>query len=695
MAHRALRAGFPPDSGQLDRATAVLEPARQSAPKDPRTFYAEALIAFNRGDIAVARTAVQSALSVAPNNLAGLYLSGLIDFRLGSYGAAGETLRTVLARAPNDIGVRQALAATYMRAGQATQALETLEPALQRAPDNAPLLRAAAEMYLASNNPAKAAEFYERSNALDKENVESRVRLAQAQLATGSDTARALRDLEAIVAANPSAPAADLALISAHLQRRQTDKALAAAEAFARKQPENPLAFNVEGVIYSVKRDFKAARAAFDQALKIDSKYVAAAQNLARLDLMARDIDGARKRYEQILAQDPRNEEALLALAGILVSTNAPPTEVKAAIDRAIAADPTSIRAHRALIGYFTQQRDVKSALAAAQAADAAFPGNPQLLEALGTAQQAAGENNQALETLTRAAKSQPENAMPLYRLASVQAGIKDFDGAVVTLHKAIQVQPEQSIGAWAALAGVFIAAGRVEDGIADSRKLQKQFPTRAVGFAVEGELLVSQKKLAEAATAFRESLAREPIPLLSLRLYMALAAAGKQDQATAMALRWQKEHPKDVLLRNYQGQQSVVAKDYRAAAQQFKAVLEVEPENTVALNNLAWVLNELGDPKALEFAERASELAPFAPLVMDTHGWILVQHGDAAQGLTLLRKANSIAPQDTDIQLHLAKALLKTGDRAAAKRELEKLATQTGESPARTEAQQLLTKSL
>ena len=56
----------------------------------------------------------------------------------------------------------------------------------------------------------------------------------------------------------------------------------------------------------------------------------------------------------------------------------------------------------------------------------------------------------------------------------------------------------------------------------------------------------------------------------------------------------------------------------------------------------------------------------------MDTHGWILVQHGDAARGIELLRKANSIAPQDTDIRLHLAKALLKTGDKAAAKSELE-----------------------
>jgi FimV-like protein len=79
----------------------------------------------------------------------------------------------------------------------------------------------------------------------------------------------------------------------------------------------------------------------------------------------------------------------------------------------------------------------------------------------------------------------------------------------------------------------------------------------------------------------------------------------------------------------------------------------------------------------------------------MDTHGWILVQHGDVAQGLALVRKASILAPQEPDIQLHLAKALLKSGDKAGAKTELEKLAAQTNPSAARAEAQTLLKKDL
>jgi putative PEP-CTERM system TPR-repeat lipoprotein len=342
------------------------------------------------------------------------------------------------------------------------------------------------------------------------------------------------------------------------------------------------------------------------------------------------------------------------------------------------------------LITYYAQQRDAKAALAAAQAAQTAFPENPQILEILGAAQQGAGENNQALETFTRVAKLLPQNPSPLVRVAGVQAAVKDYDGAIGSLHKAIALQPDLS-SAWLGLASVYVTAGRSSDGIVDARKLQKEYPKRAVGFGLEGAIQLGQKKPSEAAVAFREGLSREPIPLLSVLSYQALQIAGKPDQAAALAQRWQKDHPKDVQLRSYLAQQAVLAKDYPVAVQQYRAVLEAEPDNVTVLNNLAWSLNELGDPKALEYAERASILAPNVPTVADTYGWILVQRGDAKRGLDMLREASRLAPQDPEIRLHLAKALLKAGDKAAAKSELEALAVQGDASRARTEAQQML----
>ena len=106
---------------------------------------------------------------------------------------------------------------------------------------------------------------------------------------------------------------------------------------------------------------------------------------------MQRDFDGARKRYEQILAKDPHNEQALLALADLLVATNAPPAEVKAAIDRAIAANPTSVRARLALDQLSTRNSATRRRRSPRRRPrTAAIPGQSAVLEALGVAQQAA-----------------------------------------------------------------------------------------------------------------------------------------------------------------------------------------------------------------------------------------------------------------------------------------------------------------
>ena len=188
------------------------------------------------------------------------------------------------------------------------------------------------------------------------------------------------------------------------------------------------------------------------------------------------------------------------------------------------------------------------------------------------------------------------------------------------------------------------------------------------------------------------EALARQPLPTLAIRRYSALQNAGKPAEATAMAEKWFKRPPEGRhAARATSPSRTCPKRDYPAAIRQYQIALEIEPNNTLFLNNLAWMLNELGRPEAQKYAERVYDLAPTNPSVLDTLGWILVQHGDAARGVELLKAAAAVAPGQNEIRLHLAKALLKTGDKAGAKTELEVLAKLEGTSAARDEAQKLL----
>ena len=76
-------------------------------------------------------------------------------------------------------------------------------------------------------------------------------------------------------------------------------------------------------------------------------------------------------------------------------------------------------------------------------------------------------------------------------------------------------------------------------------------------------------------------------------------------------------------------------------------------------VTNLAYAYLMLGNgAKANEFAGRALKAAPNHPSVLDTVGWVRFKTGqDRTGGLALLRRAATLAPQNTTIRAHLAEA--------------------------------------
>jgi len=275
-------------------------------------------------------------------------------------------------------------------------------------------------------------------------------------------------------------------------------------------------------------------------------------------------------------------------------------------------------------------------------------------------------------------------------RLAQVQIRMKNYDAGLASLRSAVNLAPDNTTVS-AALAEAYVVTARVDAGLAEARRLQKERADKAVGYVLEGELLTRQQHWNEAATAFRAALARNPSNYIVARLQTALKSAGKTDEANAVSQKWLKDHPRDVMFRAHLAQQAIIAKDFRAAIPHLRAALEVEPDNALLLNNLAWSLEQLGDHSGIDFARRAYELAPGVGSINDTYGWLLVQKGDTARGIELLRQAASLTPADADIRMHLAQALLKTGDKAGARTELEALRKPDTPPAVRMAAEKLL----
>jgi putative PEP-CTERM system TPR-repeat lipoprotein len=667
--------GLLTDDRNFEAAAKLIDSTRKVAPADLRVHYLDASLAYHQGDLERARQQLQQVLKFLPDNAQALTLAGAIELQNKQFTAAENNLRKAVAQAPDYLSARQFLARAYLQMGQPTKAKDTLQAMVERGMVKDPRLQLlAGEIYLANGDLQGAMAFYqEAAKGAGRPETAARTRLGEIALATGR-TAEGFKQLEAASELDAVAYQADLALIANHLQRRELEKAMQAVKSLEKKQPENPLTFHMYGVVNVAKQDVQGARTNFERALELQPTYLPAARNLAQLDIMQKRPDDARSRYETMITKEPSNEQIYLALADLEARTGVAPKEVERTILRAVKAVPESPAARLALIDFELRIGDKKAAFTAAQQALAAFPSDPQVLDAVGVAQEAAGEINQAIGTFSRLASLQPQAVKPLYRLAALYVRQGDAERALESLRRVQKIAP-RARDVVSYFVQLYVAAGRYEDAFKEARSLQKREPSFAGGYSLEGDIYRAQRKYADAERLYREALKLEPRANgLAIKLDGALRAAGKNAEADAWAKKWIAENPKDTAMRQYLGERELASGNLKVSAQHFQAVVSLEPNNALALNSLAWIGGELGDPKALGYSEQAVKLAPNNAEFLDTYGMLLVKRGETDKALPVLERARKIAPGRNDHRLSYAKALIKAGRKDEARKELEAL---------------------
>jgi putative PEP-CTERM system TPR-repeat lipoprotein len=674
--------------GKLDEVANQLEQLKTFAANNPQTKYFEAQLAYQKKDFKRAQEVVQPLLQQAPNNPQLLQLAGAVELQLGAVAQAEIYLSKATQLAPQLAPARRLLIATYVRLGQSAKALAALNAATGKDGIEPALYSLAGEVYLQNGDAKKAEEYFAKALKLDPENARKRTAVAITHLASGQ-TAGALGELQEI-AASDSGVTADLALISAHVQRKEFDKALAAINKLEAKQPDKPMAANLRGRIQLAQKDNAAARKSFERALAIDPNFFAAAASLAALDVAEKKPDEAKKRFETLLAKNPKNGQALLALAQLAAVNNAGKDEVAAQLTKAVDANPTDVAPRLLLIDLHLRNKDNKQALATAQSAVTAAPSSPELLAALGRVQQVSGDLNQAIATYGKLVALQPLSPVPHVRLAEAHVVNKDLKAAEQSLRKALEIKPD-TLEAQRGLVTLALDSKRYEDAVKVARSVQEQRPAHPVGYALEGDIRASQRNWDAAAQAYRSGLQRAASTELAIKLNAALVSSGKASESERFVASWRKEHPKDAAFLLHLGDLALMRKDHETAEKQYLAVLAIQPDSAVAHNNLAWTMGLSKREGALAHAEQANRIAPNQPAFMDTMAMLLADSKEFAKAIELQRKALELQPSNAGLRLNLAKIYIKAGDSHRAKTELDALAQLGGKFTAQAEVTALL----
>jgi putative PEP-CTERM system TPR-repeat lipoprotein len=675
------------ESKKLDIALSTTGTILKRYPNHPMANYLRGVAQFRKSNINEAEESIQKVLQVAPNHIPSLQIMGAINFSKGKYEQAEQSLRQVMTAVPGNTHAAKILAATYLKTKQPKQAIGLLQRFADKSKDPQ-LLSLLGSAYMQDRQNDKGLEMLEKALALAPKAVGIQTQLAMAQLMSGEGS-KAAEQLESAVELSPELTQADVMLTLVHLRNKEFQKALTAATNMQKKNRSDPLPHNLMGAAYLGLKKRQEARQQFEKALKVDNKFAPAAINLAKMDEQDGKVDRAIKRYKNILKQHPEHAGALMSLARITERQGDEPHAL-AYMEKAYELNPDNMAPGLFLIKYYLKQENSLKALSIARNLKDRAPKNPQVVKALGTVQAANKEYSSAILTFQSLAKLVPESPEPPFLIGKTYLETDDLKTAKKHFEDSLKLKADY-VPAQLALVDLELKTNDTKQALSIARNIQKQYPAQSLGYQVEGDIYARTKSYDKAIVLYKKAMEKSKTPELVIKLSNAYSKVGINKENYELLENWIKENPRDLRAT------LLLANIYQAANRNKKAIarysqaLELNPKNVIALNNIAWLYQVEKDPKALDYAERAYNLASNNPSVADTYGWLLVNAGKADKGLTILQQAVIQAPHLPEVRYHMAVAMHKAGHSNDARIELERLLNNKVDFPEVKQAQQLL----
>jgi tetratricopeptide (TPR) repeat protein len=645
-----------------------------------------------------AQTMSAQLLAPGGDRVEGLRIKGALALIDNQPGNAVEVLREALQIAPDSPEVETGLAQALLRDNQPQEAEKTALQTMHQHPQYDQAYEVLYAMYGSEQNWEKAEALLKTWAANNPKSSGPILRLAAFYYAR-KQPEQAEKTLNALLDRRAEFPQADMLAGDFHALIHEPEKALADYQRGESRDKKRQQLYQerVASMLATLGRRPEAIQAADEILAKDPKNQFARALKIQVLERMggAQNLDAAASLASN-LAKDAPTNARLQLLAGQALLAKGNLKEASDDLQRAAKGDPRSEAAQLSLARLELVRKNYAAVLEHADAALALRNDDPnaRLFRVIGlTGTHSYGAAKTEAEQLARDTKDAPQVEMQLGVIALGQgryaeaeelfrklykggspdleplAGLVNTyeaehlpDRALSLMREEAQRAP-QSTGKAALLVATAEADGKNDEALAELQKMAAQNPSSAEVEIRIGMLEQKEEKVPAALQAFER--ARQLAPN---RKGLDAKVANLEDQL---------------------GKKSEAIADYRKA-------LVKTPDDPTLLNNLAFLLADSGgDTKqALELATTALRKSPNIPQLRDTLAWIQIKRHNTAEALPILQSLTGKYPDDNTFRYHYAVALIESGDRAAARREVETALSNKPPTELASELRNLLTQA-
>ncbi len=487
--------------------------------------------------------------------------------------------------------------------------------------------------------------------------IEGRPGYAPAQLLMGrvlleaGRYTRAKAHLEKAIQLEPKSVQAYLVLTQLHLDSKAADEAVRTIERLGAALPNEAVGYRRLGLAFAERDDLPRAEKLLKKAVERDDRDFDSWYALGQLYESRDRLELAEHAYARALEADPENADLLLT-PGRLQLRLGSLGRARAYFDTLLSAAPEPETAVKIAFSYLAS-RHVEAAAEVLRHARRSM-NEPRLHFYAGLLEERLGHFAEAAKAYGDVPESSELHPKARLQRGSCLSQAGQHKEALALLKKSIDERPD-----YAPLVPIY------------ARALERSGAWR------DAESFLKRALAKREDTDWVEALAGT------------YERQGRFQEALDVLLEALRARPNDESLLFSLGAVYERKGDHDKSMQAMRAVLDINPENALAMNFIGYSLADRGVnfEEAERLVMRALELKPDSGEFLDSLGWLHFRRGDFTRAVDLLERAAALAPGEPTIHEHLGDAYRQSSRPGQARDAYQRALETLRRSPERAES--------
>jgi tetratricopeptide (TPR) repeat protein len=565
-----------------------------------------------------------------------------------------DEYRLAIEADPSSEYLTSGLAELYAKTGRIREAVSEAQDILKRDPNNLEAHKLLGRIYLRSLGDMQsgngsssvlklAIEQYEQIVKIEPDNMDDHLLLGRLYR-LNNDLTKAEAEFKTAVKLQPSSEEAVTTL--AYLYNEEGD-ATRAVQVLSSVPDEGRSAkmYSALGYTYEQQKQYKEAINSYRRAIELDRDNLDAIRGLAENLMNDGQTEAALEQYKVIADANPEDAQTYLHMAEIyrksgkfdLALENLKKAETM--VQDSIEVPYNMAAVYQAQGRYDDAAQTLQDLLKKTEKPDSSYTQGERnnravFLERLGTVYRDQGKYPEAVDVFRKMVALGDDNTVRGYQqIIDTYREAKQWQQATAVAKEAVQKLPNDR-GLQMVYAGQLADTGQPDKALAEVKSMLKGTPEDRDVYITLAQMNTRLKRWDDAQAAL--------------------------DKAEALSTKAEdKEYVYFLRGSSFERQ-----KKYEQAEEMFRKVLTIDPQNSMTLNYLGYMLADRGNKleEALTLIKKAVDLEPANGAYLDSLGWAYFRLGKFDQAEEALVKASQRIGSDPTVQDHLGDLYQRTG---------------------------------